>query len=132
MDTGVRQGDEVTPNYDPMLAKLIVWAPNRTEALEKMRRALDEFVVLGCTTNIRFLRELCDQQEVIDGTTDTTTIDRIWPNGWTPSITEQQKQSALVVAATAESLGLGKTKLQVSAEQNGPVSPFQIISRRFP
>ena len=74
LDTGVRQGDEVTPNYDPMLAKLIVWAPNRTEALEKMRRALDEFVVLGCTTNIRFLRELCDQQEVIDGTTDTTTM----------------------------------------------------------
>ena len=132
LDTGVRQGDEVTPNYDPMLAKLIVWAPNRTEALEKMRRALDEFVVLGCTTNIRFLRELCDQQEVIDGTTDTTTIDKIWPNGWNPSITKQQEQSALVVAATAESLGLGKAKLQVSTEQNGPLSPFQTISRRFP
>lgn len=132
LDTGVRQGDEVTPNYDPMLAKLIVWAPNRTEALEKMRRALDEFVVLGCTTNIRFLRELCDQQEVIDGTTDTTTIDRIWPNGWTPCVTNQQEQSALVIAATAESLGLGKAKLQVSTEQNGPVSPFQNISRRFP
>ena len=45
LDTGVREGDEVTPNYDPMLAKLIVWAPSREEALQKMRRALDEFVV---------------------------------------------------------------------------------------
>ena len=61
LDTGVREGDEVTPNYDPMLAKLIVWAPSRQEALQRMRRALDEFVVLGTTTNIRFLRELCDE-----------------------------------------------------------------------
>ena len=88
LDTGVRQGDEVTPNYDPMLAKLIVWAPSRPEALQRMRRALDEFVVLGTTTNIRFLRELCDQSEVINGTTDTTTIDRLWPNGWSPNVSQ--------------------------------------------
>ena len=39
LDTGVREGDMVTPNYDPMLAKLIVWAPSREEALQRMRRA---------------------------------------------------------------------------------------------
>ena len=59
LDTGVSEGDAVTPDYDPMLAKLIVWAPSREEALQRMGRALDEFVVLGCTTNVRFLRELC-------------------------------------------------------------------------
>ena len=46
-----------------MLAKLIVWAPSRAEALQRMRRALDEFVVLGTTTNIGFLRTLCDTEE---------------------------------------------------------------------
>ena len=91
-----------------MLAKLIVWAPNRVEALEKMRRALDEFVVLGCTTNIRFLRELCDQKEVIEGTTDTTTIDKIWPNGWNPQVSDEQQISAFSIASTAEVMGLGR------------------------
>ena len=133
LDTGVRQGDEVTPNYDPMLAKLIVWAPNRVEALEKMRRALDEFVVLGCTTNIRFLRELCDQQEVIEGTTDTTTIDKIWPNGWNPRVSDEQQISAFSIASTAEAVGLGrKGNNFATAGKEGLTSPFQVISRRFP
>ena len=134
LDTGVRQGDEVTPNYDPMLAKLIVWAPSRNEALQRMRRALDEFVVLGTTTNIRFLRELCDEQEVIEGTTDTTTIDRLWPNGWTPSISNSQENAALTIAATAESLGLGRKVQAQSGEgaSTGPVSPFATLNRRYP
>ena len=133
LDTGVRQGDEVTPNYDPMLAKLIVWAPNRVEALEKMRRALDEFVVLGCTTNIRFLRELCDQQAVIEGTTDTTTIDKIWPNGWNPQVSDDQQISAFSIASTAEALGLGRKGNNIAKTgEEGLTSPFQVISRRFP
>ena len=68
----MREGDAVTPDYDPMLAKLIVWAPSREEALQRMGRALDEFVVLGCTTNVRFLRELCTNQDVVDGWTTPT------------------------------------------------------------
>ena len=56
----------------------------RPEALEKMRQALDEFVVLGTTTNIEFLRDLCDAKPVVDGTTTTTTIDDLWPDGWNP------------------------------------------------
>ena len=68
LDTGVREGDDVTPHYDPMLAKLIVWAPSRAEALQRMRRALDEFVVLGTTTNIGFLRTLCDTKEAVSYT----------------------------------------------------------------
>ena len=56
--------------------------PSRPEALQKMRRALDEFVVLGTTTNIEFLRDLCDAEPVVKGSTTTTTIDDLWPNGW--------------------------------------------------
>jgi acetyl/propionyl-CoA carboxylase alpha subunit len=132
LDTGVREGDEVTPNYDPMLAKLIVWAPSRHEALQRMRRALDEFVVLGTTTNIRFLRELCDEHEVITGATDTTTIDRIWPNGWQPTVPRAVEDMALMAAAVAESTGLHRKQSMASTGGQGPPSPFETIGRRFP
>lgn len=132
LDTGVREGDEVTPNYDPMLAKLIVWAPSRSEALQRMRRALDEFVVLGTTTNIRFLRELCDEEEVITGHTDTTTIDRLWPNGWAPSIARSTEDAALMAAAIGESAGLHRSQVQVNEDTQGPTSPFSTLNRRYP
>lgn len=132
LDTGVREGDEVTPNYDPMLAKLIVWAPSREEALQRMRRALDEFVVLGTTTNIRFLRELCDESEVINGTTDTTTIDRIWPDGWQPTVPRSVEDAALMAAAVGESSGLHRGQTVGGGGDESSPSPFETINRRFP
>jgi acetyl-CoA carboxylase biotin carboxylase subunit len=58
VDSGVEQGSEVTVDYDPLLAKLIVWAENRPEALAKMDWALAQYVILGVRTNIPFLRHL--------------------------------------------------------------------------
>ena len=133
LDTGVREGDAVTPDYDPMLAKLIVWAPSRDEALEKMRRALDDFVVLGTTTNLRFLRELCDAEEVVAGTTTTTTIDDRWPNGWKPHVEESTLIASLLAASTAETAGMHRAHATGSAP-TGDIAPnpFTTLSRRFP
>ena len=64
-----------------------------------MGRALDEFVVLGCTTNVRFLRELCTNQDVVDGWTTTDMIDRLWPDGWNPNISEQISNAGLLIAS---------------------------------
>lgn len=58
VDSGVEQGSEVTVDYDPLLAKLIVWAESRVETLAKMDWALAHYVVLGVRTNIPFLRHL--------------------------------------------------------------------------
>ena len=132
LDTGVREGDLVTPNYDPMLAKLIVWAPSRPEALQRMRRALDEFVVLGTTTNIRFLRELCDNRDVISGRTDTMLIDRVWPDGWQPNHSQSSLDAALMVAAVSESAGLHRVQTQDGSVSEGPVSSFSTLNRRYP
>jgi acetyl/propionyl-CoA carboxylase alpha subunit len=128
-DTGVRQGDEVTPNYDPMLAKLIVWAPSREEALLRMGRALDEFVVLGCVTNIRFLRELCDHKDVVDGWTTTDMIDRLWPDGWAPDQNSIITDAGLLIASSCEAAGFGK---QLSTKSSEHISPFTTLNRRFP
>lgn len=58
LDTGVTTGDLVTPYYDPMIAKLVVWDEDRKKALDKLTNALDDYTILGVQTNLSFLSEL--------------------------------------------------------------------------
>ncbi|MBX3372950.1 MAG: ATP-grasp domain-containing protein [Phycisphaeraceae bacterium] len=71
MDAGVRSGSEVTVHYDPMLGKLIAWAPTRDAAIDRMHRALTETVVLGPVTNTLFMRDVLDHPEFRAGRTHT-------------------------------------------------------------
>jgi 3-methylcrotonyl-CoA carboxylase alpha subunit len=75
-DTGVREGDEITPYYDPMIAKVIVHGPDRPTALARLSRALGATRVLGCTTNLAFLAALCRHPGFAAGDVDTGLIDR--------------------------------------------------------
>jgi 3-methylcrotonyl-CoA carboxylase alpha subunit len=75
VDTGFAAGDSVTPFYDAMIAKLIVHAPTRTEALALLDRELDDAVVIGPKTNLAFLRALMKSPEVAAGAFDTGFID---------------------------------------------------------
>ncbi len=67
IDTHVYAGYSIPPNYDSMIAKLIVTAQTREEAISKMKRALDEFVIEGVKTTIPFHRQLMDHPDYIDG-----------------------------------------------------------------
>ncbi|MEX0625513.1 MAG: biotin carboxylase N-terminal domain-containing protein, partial [Chloroflexota bacterium] len=67
VETGVREGDAVSDRYDPLLAKLIATGQTRSQALTRLRAALDETRVLGVRTNLRFLRWLLDQPVMRDG-----------------------------------------------------------------
>jgi 3-methylcrotonyl-CoA carboxylase alpha subunit len=75
VDTGVAAGDSVTPFYDPMIAKVIVHAPTRAEALAALVKELDDAVVIGPKTNLAFLRALCGSPEMAAGSIDTGFID---------------------------------------------------------
>ena len=77
VDTGVREGDDVGDQYDPMLAKLIAHGQTRSEALERLRTALDETTVLGVRTNLRFLRWLTAQPPMRDAEVRTDTVTRL-------------------------------------------------------
>lgn len=84
VDAGVAEGDEVGGRFDPMLAKIIARGHDRADALDRLMRALDATVVLGLTTNLRFLRWLVREPVVRDGQARTDTLDRIWPpDDWT-------------------------------------------------
>ncbi|MDO6489664.1 acetyl/propionyl/methylcrotonyl-CoA carboxylase subunit alpha [Colwellia sp. 6_MG-2023] len=76
IDTGVRQGDEVSVYYDPMIAKLIVWDENREKALTRLSKALSEYRINGVTTNIDFLYNLATSQPFIDEEIDTSFIEK--------------------------------------------------------
>jgi acetyl-CoA carboxylase biotin carboxylase subunit len=67
LDTHCYAGYVIPPFYDSMIAKLITTARTREEAIDKMKRALDEFVVEGVKTTISFHRQLMDNQDYIDG-----------------------------------------------------------------
>ncbi len=71
LDSGIQEGSEVGFHYDPMLAKLVVWAPSRDAAVQRMRRALSEFVLLGVRNNIEFLHRVISHEEFRAGKIDT-------------------------------------------------------------
>ncbi|MBV8152839.1 MAG: acetyl-CoA carboxylase biotin carboxylase subunit [Candidatus Eremiobacteraeota bacterium] len=75
VDSAAYPGITITPEYDSMIAKLIVWAPTRTHAIARFRRAIDEFVIEGVPTTLPLLRALCDHPLVIDGSYGTQTLE---------------------------------------------------------
>ncbi len=100
-DGGIEAGDEVTLFYDSLLAKLIVWAPNRPQAIARMARALDELVVEGVSTNQGFHRRLMADQEFREGEIDIQFLDRR-PELASPALTERQVLELAVALALAE------------------------------
>jgi 3-methylcrotonyl-CoA carboxylase alpha subunit len=75
-DTGVRQGDEISPWYDPMIAKIIVHGPTRDIALSRLTRALESTQVAGSVTNLSFLGALSRHRGFVKGDVDTGLISR--------------------------------------------------------
>ncbi len=76
VDSGLRIGTVVGTDYDPMLAKVVAWGPDRAGALTRLDAALAETVVLGVRTNVAFLRALCADPDVVAGNLDTGLIGR--------------------------------------------------------
>ncbi len=76
VESGIEEGQEVGISFDSMLAKLIVHAPSRAQAIERMKFALDETVILGMGCNQSYLRALCDHPSVVEGRVDTGFLGR--------------------------------------------------------
>lgn len=78
-DSGVETGDEITPYYDPMLAKLITCAPDRASCIERALAALRDYSVLGVTTNLPLLRAVLDSEAFRGGNFTTDFLDQRLP-----------------------------------------------------
>ena len=75
IDTGVYPGFEITPYYDPMIAKLIVWGETRAQAILRMRRALEEYRIVGVRTNVPFHQTMMDSHRFMAGQYDTRFVE---------------------------------------------------------
>ncbi|WP_336645447.1 acetyl/propionyl/methylcrotonyl-CoA carboxylase subunit alpha [Microbacterium sp. USHLN186] len=102
VDAAVETGSEVTGFYDPMIAKVIAYAPDRRTALRRLDLALARTVVLGVETNIAFLRALCRHERVVSGDLDTGLIDTMLPVS-APTPDERMLRSAAAVLASVDS-----------------------------
>jgi 3-methylcrotonyl-CoA carboxylase alpha subunit len=108
VDTGVRQGDEITPYYDPMIAKLVVHGESRDEAIARMRTALAQYQVVGVRTNVEFLGRLMAAPAFVKGALDTALIERerehlFAPRGETTREMWERAAQAVWLAASAGS-----------------------------
>jgi len=96
VDTGVREGDEVSIHYDPMVAKVIAWGADRLEAIDRLRAALEATDVDGLRTNTRFLWEILGNEAVRTGDVSTRLLESGLPAG---GATAADTQAAWLIAA---------------------------------
>ncbi|KAJ3099277.1 Methylcrotonoyl-CoA carboxylase subunit alpha, mitochondrial [Phlyctochytrium planicorne] len=112
IETGVRQGDEVSVHYDPMISKLVVHGEDRTAALRVLRKALGEFEVVGLNTNIDFLKRLSAHPSFIDGDVETGFIKKhessLFPSRpVTPALTLAHASLGIIAADQLTSINEG-------------------------
>ncbi len=107
LDSGIQQGSEVGFHYDPMLAKLVVWASSRGAAIDRMKRALSDFVLLGVRNNIEFLHRVISDAEFHAGKIDTHFLER-HPELLNPPATEIPVE-ALIAASLGTSQATGSS-----------------------
>ncbi|MBE7474222.1 MAG: acetyl-CoA carboxylase biotin carboxylase subunit [Anaerolineae bacterium] len=128
VDSGLVRGDEVTPHYDPLLAKLIVLGENRPEAIQKMAAALRQYVLLGVTTNLTFLRDLLAHESFQRGETTTGLIEQHFGH-WQPA-QDSPPDLVLIAAALGEMLEGGEEARRRGGEEmmNDPYNPWRELS----
>ena len=122
VDTGVAAGDEISPHYDPMIAKLIVWDRDRPAALRRMKDALGAFEIVGLATNVGFLSRLVSCTAFAGADLDTGLIERsrdeLFP---TPAAVPDE---VLALATSAELLRLGRESRTHAVASGDPWSPW--------
>ena len=98
-DTGVYEGGEISMYYDPMIAKLCTWAPDRAAAIAEMRTALDRFEVEGIGHNIPFLSAVYDHPRFVEGNITTAFIEEEYPEGFDGVALDDRTHRDLAVIA---------------------------------
>ena len=109
-DSGIYEGWTVPIDYDPMLSKLIAYAPTREQAIRRLRRALDEYFIGGIASNLGLFRRILDDEAFISANIDTDYLDRLLSTTSKPIIPMNGagEKIAAIAAALMQSIGNGK------------------------
>jgi acetyl-CoA carboxylase biotin carboxylase subunit len=113
VDTGIYQGWNVPPHYDPILAKLVVWSENRPTAIKRMSGALENYIIIGIKTNLGYLKRVMDTEKFSNGDYHTHFID---DNESELRIPEKHVPGVLARAAMAIAVNDRKAQRAVSID----------------
>ncbi|XP_068920285.1 propionyl-CoA carboxylase alpha chain, mitochondrial isoform X2 [Petaurus breviceps papuanus] len=101
VDSGIQPGSDISIYYDPMISKLISYGSNRTEALERMEAALDNYVIRGVTHNIALLREVINHRRFVEGDINTKFLSDVYPDGFKGhKLNKTEKQQLMAIASS--------------------------------
>jgi acetyl-CoA carboxylase, biotin carboxylase subunit len=132
-DSGVYEGWTVPLDYDPLLSKLIVYAPDRSAALARMRRALDEYFLAGIKTNLTLFRRILEHPDFGAARIDTGFLDRLLASPRPPhvsaALSEIAAVSAALFAATGTPLANGRPARRREDQGEGKTSAWQRAAR---
>ncbi|MBC7769108.1 MAG: acetyl/propionyl/methylcrotonyl-CoA carboxylase subunit alpha [Phycisphaerales bacterium] len=124
-ETGVREGDEISMFYDPMIAKLITHAPTRIAAIDAQAAALDNFLIDGIADNIAFLGAVMEEKDFRKGDFTTAYIKQHFPDGFAGVAPTPQQQKLLIATAAVARSFTARRAREVSGQINGVVKDWQ-------
>jgi propionyl-CoA carboxylase alpha chain len=133
-DAGVREGDEISMFYDPMISKLSTWAPDRLAAIDAMGRALEDFHIEGLGHNVPFLAAVMDQDRFRSGLLSTNYIKDEFPDGFqgTPATSFQRDVMAAVALSMHRTITRRAAPEQLRDEwvviENGERRPVRVTN----
>jgi 3-methylcrotonyl-CoA carboxylase alpha subunit len=130
IDTGVRAGDEISPWYDPMIAKLIVHGEDRAAALRRMTEALSACEIVGVATNVAFLQRIVAHGAFASGNVDTGLIARNHAELFQPPA--PLPDDALLAAALAEVDSIVEARAALTRGSSDPYSPWHAVDSWWP
>ncbi|MEM7293369.1 MAG: acetyl-CoA carboxylase biotin carboxylase subunit, partial [Pseudomonadota bacterium] len=102
VDTGIYEGGEISMFYDPMIAKLISWAPTRDDAIAALQKALDRYEIGGVSHNAPFLSSVLQHPAFVEGNLTTAFIDEHYPDGFSTKADADNHLGLLGVAMTLQ------------------------------
>jgi acetyl/propionyl-CoA carboxylase alpha subunit len=127
VDSGVEEDAAISVYYDPMIAKLIVWAADRPRGLERMGRALREFLVLGVKTSIPLHRWLVAHPAFQSGDVDTGWLEREWPSA---QLAPSDQEFEIAAIAAALLVDTARAPVSAVASASGSTSAWRSAGRR--
>jgi 3-methylcrotonyl-CoA carboxylase alpha subunit len=129
IDAGFVQGDTISSNYDGMIAKLIVRGSTRPEAIRKLRTALEDYEVVGLSTNIEFLKKVCQSPAFINGDVETGYIQKHYDELFLEESVEIESFAQAALALSVESMS-SLNGLPPSAP-HGELAGFEVTNERL-
>ncbi|VDO93815.1 unnamed protein product [Soboliphyme baturini] len=126
-DSGIYEGSEISIYYDPLICKLVTYGKDRNDALDKMRDALDAYVIRGVTNNIPLLRDMMTEKRYRSGNITTKYLFETYPDGFKGIVLDESESAQLCAVAAA----LYKHNINRSYDLLNPQKYVNIVSFAF-